>query len=471
MLLSGRMESLIEVVDIGKPNPSNGASSSGTMTGVELLMNDRAKTPTSGGQAGGGSGSIVDVLEKDLNSLAGHPSSASDSGAIAIETETISAKPSLQPVSLSINKEGSGEAPKAPDNAGDKPPSPIKINLGTQSAGAARGNSTWDGYNASSGPPATFGPTISKQDVLREKFSLLRKLETIERKGHRLTKHYTMESSLDEMKGEYEMIVSEKEKEASVKFQAKMLMACVTGITFLNQRFDPFDVNLEGWDETVQENVTDYDDVFAELHEKYRSKAKIAPELKLLFMLGGSAVMAHMSNTMFKSAVPGMDDLLRDNPDLMRQFTAAAANSMSATNPGLAGFVNEFAPGAGGPPRQQPSPFRTTNMGRPDLDIRTAQQNPDNGVTIDNQQAPIVDSAPQSASNRTPRVRPEMVGPRDVGDIVARLKRKEPAADASSRISVEEAVSALSGNGRSARTPNKSKRRTGSEKSVTLNVS
>ena len=153
-----------------------------------------------------------------------------------------------------------------------------------------------------------------------------------------------MESGLDEMKGEYEMIVSEKEKEASVRFQAKMLMACVTGITFLNQRFDPFDVNLEGWDETVQENITDYDDVFSELHEKYRSKAKIAPELKLLFMLGGSAVMAHMGNTMFKSAVPGVDDLLRENPDLMRQFTAAAATSMAGSKPGLSSFLGEFGP-------------------------------------------------------------------------------------------------------------------------------
>ena len=123
-----------------------------------------------------------------------------------------------------------------------------------------------------------------------------------------------MEADLDEMKGEYELIISEKETSNSVKFQGRMLMAAVTGLEFLNNRFDPFDVKLDGWAEQVQENVDDYDEIFAELHEKYRSKAKMAPELKLLFQLGGSAVMVHMTNTMFKSAMPGMDDIMRQNP-------------------------------------------------------------------------------------------------------------------------------------------------------------
>ena len=49
-----------------------------------------------------------------------------------------------------------------------------------------------------------------------------------------------MESSLLEMKGEYETHVAEKEKKTSVKFQGKMLMACITGLEFLNNKFDKF---------------------------------------------------------------------------------------------------------------------------------------------------------------------------------------------------------------------------------------
>ena len=53
-----------------------------------------------------------------------------------------------------------------------------------------------------------------------------------------------------------------------------MLMACVSGLEFLNNRFDPFDLKLDGWAESVNENLEEYDEVFGELHEKYGSKTK-----------------------------------------------------------------------------------------------------------------------------------------------------------------------------------------------------
>ena len=64
-----------------------------------------------------------------------------------------------------------------------------------------------------------------------------------------------------------------------------MMMALVSGVEFLNNKFDPFDLKLDGWAEQVNENVNEYDDLFGELHEKYAGKASIAPEIKLLFML------------------------------------------------------------------------------------------------------------------------------------------------------------------------------------------
>ena len=77
-----------------------------------------------------------------------------------------------------------------------------------------------------------------------------------------------MESSLSEMQGEYETIISEKERSNSIKFQGRCLTALITGIEFLNSRFDPFDIKLDGWSEQINENIDDYDEIFAELHEK-----------------------------------------------------------------------------------------------------------------------------------------------------------------------------------------------------------
>jgi hypothetical protein len=99
---------------------------------------------------------------------------------------------------------------------------------------------------------------------------------------------------------------------------------------------------LDGLAEQINENIDEYDEIFSELAEKYKSKAKMAPELKLLFQVTSSAIMVHMTNTMFKSSVPGMDDIMRQNPDLMKQFTTAAVKSMEKTTPGVSNFMNEF---------------------------------------------------------------------------------------------------------------------------------
>ena len=98
-------------------------------------------------------------------------------------------------------------------------------------------------------------------------------------------------------------------------------------------------------------------------------KTKMAPELKLLFMLGGSGFMLHMTNTMFKSSVPGMDDIMRQNPELMQQFTQAAVNTMGQNNPGFGNFMSSVM--GGGPP---PIPLwdhhlRTNTASRPDVNI------------------------------------------------------------------------------------------------------
>ena len=137
-----------------------------------------------------------------------------------------------------------------------------------------------------------------------------------------------MESDLQEMKGSTIALMNEKEKSNSIKFQGKILTTMITGLEFLNSKFDPFDIKLDGWSEQINENIDDFDEIFSELHEKYKSKAKMAPELKLLFQLASSGIMIHMTNTMFKSALPGMDDIMRQNPDLMNHFTKAAMSSM-----------------------------------------------------------------------------------------------------------------------------------------------
>ena len=64
------------------------------------------------------------------------------------------------------------------------------------------------------------------------------------------------------MKNEYERLIYNRKLEGSVKAQRKMLIGLISGIEFLNNKFDPFDVKLDGWSGQVNDEINDYDDVF-----------------------------------------------------------------------------------------------------------------------------------------------------------------------------------------------------------------
>ena len=170
---------------------------------------------------------------------------------------------------------------------------------------------------------------LTPQDIKNEKIDLLYKFKKLESQGIRTTMNYNMNSHLEDMRNEYIKLKKQREIDNSIKFQRKMLMACVTGIEFLNSRFDPFSIKLDGWGESVNENLNDYVEIFEELNEKYGGAGDMAPELRLLFTLAGSAFMFHLTNTMFKSSITGMDDVLQQNPELMKQFAEAAVGSMN----------------------------------------------------------------------------------------------------------------------------------------------
>ena len=136
------------------------------------------------------------------------------------------------------------------------------------------------------------------------------------------------------MRQEYNKIIQYKDIDSSVRFQRKMLMAFVTGTEYLNTRYDPLKIKLDGWSEQVHENIEDFDDIFEELHMKYKSKGKaMPPELRLFISLSGSAFMFHLTSKMFKeSSIPGVEEVLKANPELMKQFQNAAAKQFIYNN-------------------------------------------------------------------------------------------------------------------------------------------
>lgn len=200
----------------------------------------------------------------------------------------------------------------------------------------------------------------TEEDILNMKRKILYQFDRLEKRGVKLPQKFSLTSNLDEMQMELDRINNDKKADASINFQRKALIACVTGVEFLNTKFDPINARLDGWSESVNDGVGEYDDIFEELHEKYKGDSKTAPEMRLLMSLAGSAFMFHLTNTMFKSSLPGLDQVMKQNPDLMRQFAGATAKTMQNSGTDQTGMSGMFANmfNSGGGSNMPPPPAR-----------------------------------------------------------------------------------------------------------------
>ena len=244
---------------------------------------------------------------------------------------------------------------------------------------------------------------MNPEEEKKKKVDLINKLNRLETKGYTLTKHFSMDNTLEEIQMEYDRLVDAKNLEASIRFQRNCLMGAVTGFEVLNGKFNPFDWQLEGWSEAVHTNIEDYDEVFEELYDKYKGKGNMPPEAKLLMTLVGSGFMFHMSNSFFRQKMANVSpaDIFRSNPDLEKQFAAAAARQAGP------GFGNLMGAAMGMPPQQGPPVGMPPSMSGP-------------GQFYQASNAPPMPQMPQNmVAQNPPQVqRREMRGPSGVDDVL-----------------------------------------------------
>jgi hypothetical protein len=290
---------------------------------------------------------------------------------------------------------------------------------------------------------------------------MIRSLEEWYEKGLiKNSPHFNMDSNYDEIEDEYEGALEHKRKRDAVKLQQNWMITAINTIEYGNAMFNPFDINLDGWGESVSEDIDSYDDIFEQLHEKYKG-GKMSPELALLLKLGFSASVIHFSNKALSGAAPGVNEIMRQSPELMRMFTNATVNSMKTQAPGMAfasELLNNNRPNTmtGAPPapvetRNQPAPPASARPGmqftmresatpnnRPDIAMGRGAMFREEGVETNKgyqniqSPAPTMNMPPPQPSNSTSQMpsvqqtRVEMSGPKmtDIDNILSGLKTK-----------------------------------------------
>jgi hypothetical protein len=399
---------------------SSGSGNSGRL-GMEMLMNDKHRS--------GNNSSIADIgdldkLESELNEIKG------DNNPPNTGSKILSGFSNMFNFDTNSNSNTTKEVNTSSGS-----------NVGTATSDIISGkSSTWDGYRRADEIPVTSNiPTnYSDRERRRKKRIMIGKLDDWYSKGLiKNSSQFNIDSNYEDVEDEYESALEAKRKKESVKLQGHWFTAAVNSLEYANAYFNPFDINLDGWGEKVSEDVDDYEEIFGELYEKYKG-GKLSPEISLLFRLGVSAAVVNITNKAFSNTVPEVGNVMKQNPELMKMFSNAMAQSMSQQNPAFsfaAGMANKEPQvnnmfGAPPPPMETnpssqsrsnaPSMTYTQHPGnRPDLTAGRGEMFRESGVDLNN-------NNDYNKASRIPMARPEMKGPQtDISNILSGLKPKE----------------------------------------------
>lgn len=400
--------------DIDKSGGGGGAS----FDGIELLMNTKKTSPKSSNIDLGD----LDSIETELNSYSAQPPPApTNSG----ETKILSGISSMFGFGGGSNSSGDDS----------------KTNLGqaTKETGAGITKS-YDGFMKFNDVPEAKEPiksSMTDREKLRKKKLMIKRLEEWRTKGWVSSNTmFSNETPYEEIEDEYETALEDKKKSESKKLYGWWFMTFVNTVEYANAAFNPFDINLDGWGEQVNDDIDSYDEIFGELYEKYKG-GKLSPEIALLMRLGFSAAVVNFTNKALSTATPGFNDVIRQSPDLMKMFTNATVNSMAQQSPGFA-FANNLVnpepdrkmgvPPKAQDPRTAPVPprpgmvFTEQQSSRPDINAGRGVMFNESGVDLTNK---FEYNGGSAASSRPPRN--EMSGPKNANldSILSGLKPKQ----------------------------------------------
>jgi hypothetical protein len=259
--------------------------------------------------------------------------------------------------------------------------------------------------------PSSSSRRVSEENVMKEKYEILRKFDRLAKLGVPMRKRFTLDSPLDEMKMELEFIRREKAADQTIKQFCDWFITGMSAMEWSSKNvplMKAFGLQLDGLSESAQMNVGDMEEDFEELYDLYGDKLKMHPLVRIPIRTCMMVYMVHLTNQMARKApIPNIDEVMRNNPDIARQLAQAAMQQQtqnmraapqpnpvmpppSSGNPmaGLASFMSGMIP---------PPPPQQTNMRAPPVAIKSPVKLPKPQV-------------PQTIQRTTPRV-PDMGPP------------------------------------------------------------
>lgn len=308
-------------------------------------------------------------------------------------------------------------------------------------------------------PSATMMPSsqrnkfshMSRDELAVLKRKELAKIDRLGMRGYDSIRRFTMSDDINEIIAERERIEDMYNLQSSIETYRDLLIGFITICEYVNENYnDWFDLQLNGWTQSVYINISSYDAVFEELYYKYGGTISLPPEIRLVMMIGGSAAMFHFSKSSWnrdEEAIPEFSAVLENNPELKQAYQKAAAQQMMGRGGGggvgrggggsggsgapgangalLANLLGRLgqqsqprAPGRGVPMMQQGFQSSPPNVSNPQM-MQQMYQNQQYQNQMRHNQAPPTPRA-QELQQSTPI---DIEAPRNVDDILADITR------------------------------------------------
>ena len=225
------------------------------------------------------------------------PVPAEDRGETAAEQETPKRSSALseamlhaaEPAALPAPVQAAREAPtpeplpRPPREPPQEPPAPRE-----PPARRPRDDSDSDGGGRGR---AGEGERLEKQGFLIE-------LQSLESRGARLSRRFSMKDSLTELEFEVSKQTSLLTTQSTVAFMRESLRLLVNGVELANNRLGPFLV-IDGWAEGIVTDMSRFNAPLEKIYKRYWRKQQVSPIMELGWIILGSLVMTHFKNKLF----------------------------------------------------------------------------------------------------------------------------------------------------------------------------
>ena len=135
-----------------------------------------------------------------------------------------------------------------------------------------------------------------KDELLHEKVEMLTRIANLSKNGFATTKSWDVKDDIDEIRYECYRMQRESNSKKSIKIMRRVLVTITTLVETGNSYFNPFNLRLDGFSESMMLNLDDYDDCFEQIHHKYSGRSSVGPEMQILFTFMSAAIFHHAGN-------------------------------------------------------------------------------------------------------------------------------------------------------------------------------